>query len=162
MAVDMFLKLTGITGEAKDSVHKGEIDILAWSWGVSNSGSAHQGGGAGSGKANFQDLSFTKYVDLSSTSLYQAASSGKHITKGTLVVRKAGDTPLEYLTIDMNEILVSSVSGGGSGGEDRLTENVSMNFSSFKISYKEQTSTGAAGGAPTFGWDISKNAVLAA
>ena len=121
MAVDMFMKLEGITGEAQDSKHKGEIDVLAWSWGASNSGSAHVGGGAGSGKANFQDLSFTKYVDLSSTSLLQATSTGKHITKATLVVRKAGENPLEYLTITMTEVLVTSVSTGGSGGEDRLT-----------------------------------------
>ena len=157
MAVDMFMKLDGITGESQDSKHKGEIDVLAWSWGVSNSGSAHVGGGAGSGKANFQDLSFTKYTDLSTTSLLQASASGKHITKATLVVRKAGENPLEYLTIDMNEVLVTSVSTGGSGGEDRLTENVSLNFASFKVAYKEQSKTGAAGGSPSFGWSIVEN-----
>jgi type VI secretion system secreted protein Hcp len=158
MAVDMFMKLEGITGESQDSTHKGEIDVLAWSWGASNSGSAHQGGGAGAGKANFQDLSFTKYVDLSSTSLFTAVATGKHITTATLTVRKAGDKPLEYLVITMNEVLVSSVSTGGSGGEDRLTENVSMNFASFKVAYKEQSSTGAAAGTPSMTWSIVKNA----
>ena len=49
MAVDMFLKIAGeIAGEAQDSAHKGEIDVLAWSWGLSNSGSFHVGGGGGS------------------------------------------------------------------------------------------------------------------
>ena len=157
MAVDMFMKLEGIQGESQDSTHKNEIDVLAWSWGASNSGSAHVGGGAGSGKAAFQDMSFTKYVDLSSTSLLQAVATGKHIPTATLVVRKAGSTPLEYLTITMTEVLVSSVSGGGSGGEDRLTENVSMNFAAFKVAYKEQTATGSAGGSPTFGWNIAQN-----
>ena len=56
MAVDMFLDLKGeIKGEAQDSSHKGEIDVLAWSWGMSQSGSFHTGGGGGAGKANFQD-----------------------------------------------------------------------------------------------------------
>jgi hypothetical protein len=32
---------------------------LAWSWGLSNSGSFNTGGGAGAGKVNIQDLSFT-------------------------------------------------------------------------------------------------------
>ena len=32
MAVDAFLKLDGIDGESQDKEHKGEIDILAWSW----------------------------------------------------------------------------------------------------------------------------------
>jgi type VI secretion system secreted protein Hcp len=40
-----------------------EIDVLSWSWGMSNAGSAHSGVGAGAGKANVQDLSFSKWVD---------------------------------------------------------------------------------------------------
>ena len=69
MAVDMFLKLDGIKGESQDKSHKDEIAILAWSWGVSNSGSAHLGGGAGSGKVNIQDLSLTKYIDVATPDL---------------------------------------------------------------------------------------------
>ena len=66
MAIDMILDLTGeIQGEAQDYKHKDEIDVLAWSWGVSQSGSFHQGLGGGAGKANFQDLSVTKYIDKS-------------------------------------------------------------------------------------------------
>ena len=34
-AVDMFIKIEGIDGEAKDADHKGEIDVLSWSWGES-------------------------------------------------------------------------------------------------------------------------------
>ncbi|MDB5445619.1 MAG: type secretion system effector [Phenylobacterium sp.] len=157
MAVDMFLKLEGITGESKDSVHKGEIDVLAWSWGMSNSGSAHVGGGAGAGKVSVQDLSFTKYIDLSSSSLMLATANGKHVTKATLVVRKAGENPLEYLTITMTECLVTAYSTGGSGGEDRLTENVTLNFAKVEVHYKEQAATGKAGGTGDFKWDIAGN-----
>ncbi|MGZ4959716.1 MAG: type VI secretion system tube protein Hcp, partial [Methylomonas sp.] len=63
MAVDMFLTIDKIKGESRYDKHPNEIDVLAWSWGVSNSGSAHVGGGAGAGKAHVQDLSFTKYID---------------------------------------------------------------------------------------------------
>ena len=56
MAVDMFLKLDGVTGESKDKVHTNEIDVLVWSWGMTNNASAQIGGGAGSGKASVQDL----------------------------------------------------------------------------------------------------------
>ncbi|MEO1312198.1 MAG: type VI secretion system tube protein Hcp, partial [Pseudomonadota bacterium] len=58
MAVDMFLDIEGeIDGESQDKTHKDTIDLLAWSWGVSQSGSFHVGSGGGSGKANFQDIS---------------------------------------------------------------------------------------------------------
>src|SRR5436309_3177107 len=72
VAKDMFLKLGNLKGEAKDKAHKEEIDVLAWSWGVSNTGSAHAGGGAGSGKCSVRDLSFTKYIDKSSPDLILA------------------------------------------------------------------------------------------
>lgn len=157
MAVDMFLKLEGIEGEAQDAVHKGEIDVLAWSWGMSQSGTTHVGGGSGAGKANFQDISITKWIDLSSTKLMKAAARGTHIEKGTLVVRKAGDKPLEYITIQMKDIIVTSVSTGGSGGEDRLTENVSLNFAEVGLRYIEQKPDGAEGEKPEFLWDIPGN-----
>ena len=38
----------------------------------------------------------------------------------------------------MKEVLVTSVSTGGSGGEDRLTENVTLNFAEFKVEYTPQ------------------------
>lgn len=157
MALDMFLELEGIKGESKDSKHKEKIDVLAWSWGVSNSGSFHQGSGGGAGKANFQDISFTKYIDKASADLLYACASGKHIPKGTLIVRKAGEQPLEYLLYKLTEIMVSSVSTGGSGGEDRLTENVTLNFSKVAVEYFVQDAKGAGKAAGSFTWDIAGN-----
>lgn len=157
MAMDMFIKIGSLKGESRDSKHKEEIDVLAWSWGLSNSGSAQQGSGAGAGKVNVQDLSFTKYIDKSTPDLMLAACNGKHFDKAVLTVRKAGEQPLEYLLITMEEILISSVSTGGSGGEDRLTENVTLNFAKVKVQYKEQTPTGGVGDKPEMGWDIAGN-----
>jgi type VI secretion system secreted protein Hcp len=69
MAVDIFLQLDGVAGESKDKVHSKKIVVLSWSWGMANSGSVHVGGGAGSGKANVQDVSLCKYIDSSSPKL---------------------------------------------------------------------------------------------
>jgi type VI secretion system secreted protein Hcp len=160
MAMDMFIKIGDLKGESKDKTHKDKIDVLAWSWGISNSGSAQQGGGAGAGKCNVQDLSFTKYIDLSSPDLLLAACNGKHFSEALLIVRKAGETPLEYLKIKMTDLIVTSVSTGGSGGEDRLTENVTLNFAKVNVDYIEQTEKGVAGGTPKMGWDISANIKL--
>jgi type VI secretion system secreted protein Hcp len=144
MAVDMFIKLDGIKGEAHDEKHKDEIDVLAWSWGMSQSGSTHGLGGGGSGKVNVQDLSFTKYIDKSTSNLIMACCKGTHIKSADLVVRKAGDKPLEYLKLKLEDILVTSVSTGGSGGEDRLTENVTLNFAKFTATYSGQKADGSA------------------
>jgi type VI secretion system secreted protein Hcp len=161
MAMDQFIKISGIQGESNDHKHKGEIDVLAWSWGMSQAGSFGGQSGGGSGKVNVQDLSFTKYIDKSTPDLMLHCCNGKHIPDCTLVVRKAGgDNPLEYLTIKMSDVLVSSVSTGGSGGEDRLTENVTLNFAKVNLDYKEQTAQGGVGATPKMGWDVKANQKL--
>jgi type VI secretion system secreted protein Hcp len=157
MAVDMFIKVGTIAGESVDKTHAGKTDVLAWSWGMSQSGTTHQGGGAGAGKVNVQDISFTKYVDKSTTVLMQACCKGTHFDDAVLIVRKAGDKPLEYLKITMKEVIVTSISTGGSGGEDRLTENVTLNFGEFKIEYQEQDPKGGVKSKPDFAWDIAGN-----
>ncbi|MDX2022635.1 MAG: type VI secretion system tube protein Hcp [Deltaproteobacteria bacterium] len=157
MAVDMFIKIGDIKGESHDKGHKDSIDILAWSWGMSQSGSTHVGGGGGSGKVNVQDISFTKYVDSASPNLIRACCKGTHIPKALLTVRKAGGTQLEYIKISLTDLIVTSVSTGGSGGEDRLTENVTLNFAQFKFEYTPQNEKGAGAGAIPVGYDIAKN-----
>src|SRR2546421_4666432 len=157
MAVDMFIKIGDLKGESRDNKHKDEIDILAWSWGMSNSGSAHTGGGAGAGKVNVEDLSFTKYLDKSSPDLMLACCNGKHYTDAQLIVRKAGEKPLEYVKITLTEVMITAVTTGGSGGEDRLTENVTLNFAQVKVDYVEQTPTGGTGDKPSMSWNIAEN-----
>src|SRR5205807_72834 len=103
MSVDMFLKLDDLKGESEDYKHKNEIDVLSWSWGMSQSGTTHMGTGGGAGKVSVDDLSFTKYVDRGSPTLIISCCSGKHFKQGVLTVRKAGEMPLEYLKITMKE-----------------------------------------------------------
>jgi type VI secretion system secreted protein Hcp len=157
MAVDMFLKLDDVKGESRDSKHKDEVDVLAWSWGMSQSGTTHMGGGGGAGKVNVQDLSLTKYVDKASPNLVMATCNGKHYKEALLTVRKAGEKPIEYLKITMKEVMVTAVSTGGSGGEDRLTENITLNFASFKVEYTPQKADGTGDAAIEAAWDIAEN-----
>jgi type VI secretion system secreted protein Hcp len=159
MAVDMFLELEKISGETQDDTFKKKnaTDILAWSWGGSQSGTTHMGSGGGAGKVNIQDLSVTKYVDKASATLFLYMCKGTHIPKGTLTVRKAGDKPLEYIKLTLEDIIVSSLSTGGSGGEDRLTENLTLNFSKFKLEYVPQKVDGSGDSAIECKWDIAAN-----
>ncbi len=159
MAADIFLKMSPIKGESRDSKHKDEIEVLGWSWGATNKGSAHRGGGAGSSKVEVHDLTLQKYADTSSTDLYLACCSGKHFDEALLTVRKAGgDNPVEYMKITMNEVFVSKIeSGPHLRDSDHLTENVSLNFAKVKIEYTPQDEKGAAGATMTMGWNIAEN-----
>ena len=42
----------------------------------------------------------------------------------------------------MTDCMVTSLSTGGSGGQDRLTENISINFAEFKVEYTPQKNDG--------------------
>ena len=104
MAVDMFMEMGDkIKGEAQDKVmkEKGAIDVLSWSWGMSQSGTTHMGSGGGAGKANFQDLSFTKYVDKATHAIMTALAKGSHIPECKLTCRKAGEGQQKYIEITM-------------------------------------------------------------
>ena len=84
MAVDAFLKLDGVKGESVSKGHQGEIDVLSWAWGLSQSGTTHSGTGGGAGKVNVQDISFTHYVDAATPNLIQACCTGKHFASAVL------------------------------------------------------------------------------
>jgi type VI secretion system secreted protein Hcp len=161
MAVDMFMEMgEKIKGETQDKEFKdkGAIDVMAWSWGMSQSGTTHMGSGGGAGKASFQDLSFTKYVDKATTALMIALAKGSHIPLCKLTCRKAGEGQQKYIEITMKEVLVSSLSTGGSGGEDRLTENVTLNFGEVSFEYFMQDKAGKTASGGKLAWNIAENA----
>lgn len=157
MAVDILLRIDNVDGESVIDGHEGEIDLLSYSFGMTQSGSMHEGGGGGAGKVSVQDISFTKYVDKTSPNLIRSCCNGEHFPEAELLVRKAGKDPLDYFRIKMSPILVTSVSTGGSGGEDRLTENVSISFAKMEIGYTPQKKDGTGDAEVTLNWNIEKN-----
>jgi type VI secretion system secreted protein Hcp len=157
MAVDMFLKLGDVKGESVDDKHKDEIDVLSWSWGATQSATTHLGSGGGAGKVAVQDLHITKHLDKSSPRLMLACCTGKHYEEGLLTVRKAGDKPVEYLKLTLKEVLISSVSVAGHGADDRLTENITLNFAQFKQEYTPQKADGSGDAAIEGTFNIAKN-----
>ena len=94
-------KARGIAGESDDARHKGEIDFLAWSWGVSKAHEGPTGVGAGAGKPNLQKLAIKKLVDLASPLMLAATAKESHISDAVLTVHRAG-TPQDFLVISGN------------------------------------------------------------
>src|SRR3954468_11159356 len=159
MAVECFLKFEGpeIKGEAKGLPD--QIDVLAWSWGASQSGTMHVGTGGGAGKANVSDLSITKWVDKGPANLMQAVISGNQFGKATLPCRRGGgDAAVPYLVIEMEKVIITSHTLGGSGGQDQFTENLSLNFAQYTKTYTPQKDDGPADAAVgPVGWKIREN-----
>lgn len=133
--VDMFLKIEGVEGESQDEKHKGEIDVLSWSWGTSQSGSSGRSSGA-----CLQDMSLVKWIDSASGELIVGSTIGQTYNRATLTMRStSGDkTALEFLVITMHDVSVSSFQTGAEGGQDRMTESVSLNFDYAEWQYTRQ------------------------
>ena len=155
MAVSIFARIGTIQGESQDAKHKDEIEVLSWSWGVSQSGTMVHGGG-GEGKASFQDFNFTHYVDKASPVLMTACATGEHVKDATITVRKDGKGPLEYLVIKMSDVLVTSVSTSGSEGDNAM-EAVTLAFAKVDLEYKPQKDDGSLDAGIHFKYDIKAN-----
>jgi type VI secretion system secreted protein Hcp len=151
----MFLAVKGaksgkINGEAQDSKHKDEIEVLGWSWGMQ--GKPSLGGGTPAGKATVRELRITKRVDKSSTALMGALRSNELITEATLTLRKIGKNPLEYLKIKIENGRVMSldVEAGDDSSSPVLYERVTFSFNKINVEYTPQGQDGLPLGATTF------------
>jgi type VI secretion system secreted protein Hcp len=158
MAIDYFLKIDGIPGESLDAKHKGEIDVLSWSWGETNPVQpGGPGSGSGAGKVQMQDFTFTAATSKASPSLMLAGASGKHLKSAVLTARKAGKAQAEFLTFSLSDVLVSAYQVGGVEGEVVPMDSVSLNFSKIQVEYKEQKPDGSLGASVKAGWDVKQN-----
>lgn len=158
MASDFFLKIEGIPGESADTKHKGEIDVLSYSFGASQTGSFSAGGGGGAGKVQFQDFHFNMKISKASPKLFIHCCDGTHIKSALLTCRKAGKSQQEFFIVKFSDILVSSFQTGGSGGGDELpTESISLNFAKMEMEYKEQKADGSLSGGIKAGYDVKTN-----
>ena len=159
MTSDVFAKIGTIQGESTDVNHKNEIDVLAWSWGVMQSGSMAYGGAGGTRRASFNDFTFTHHIDKATPLLLKACAVGSHIPDGTITVRKAGKGQQEYLIIKMTDVLITSVAMSVAEGAPTTAENVTLQFAKVDFEYKPQKADGSLDVGLHFKYDIKANEV---
>jgi len=143
----MFLKVAGVTGESGDADHKGEIEVVSWSWGMDASTSAFAGAEP-TGRSTISELEVVKRVDQSSPTLMSYLRNNKLIGGAKLTVRKAGTTPLEYFTIDLKKVRIHAIRIESQNTE--LVERLRLGFTTVVVTYIPQDSTGSRSGANIF------------
>ena len=160
MASDTFLEIAGIKGESSDKDHKDWIEVLSFNWGVSQqaSASASSSGGGSSQRADFQDLSIVKELDMASPLLNKACWGGTHIDKVTLQLnRAAGDERQKYMEYILENVIISAISIGGGGG-GIPTESLTFNYGKITTTYTKQARKGGGGaGEVPAGWNLEEN-----
>jgi type VI secretion system secreted protein Hcp len=157
MATDIFLKIGEIKGESTDEQHKDEIEVLAWSWGVTQAGSTASGVGAGAGRPDFSDLSITHRVDKASPNLMLACATGQHLKSAVLSERKAGPKPQDFLIVTMSDVMLTSVLSSASGADDGLVEKVGLQFATVDLEYRPQKPDGSLDAGIHFTYDLRTN-----
>jgi type VI secretion system secreted protein Hcp len=155
MASDIFAKIGDIKGESVDDKHKDEIEVLSFSWGATNDATKAHGGGGGTGKATFQDLSFQHHIDKASPMLLKACATGEHVKDATITHRKSGKSQQEYLIIKMNDVIITGVSFSDATGGS--SENVTLAFAKVDLEYKPQKADGSLEAGIHFKYDIKAN-----
>jgi type VI secretion system secreted protein Hcp len=153
VASDIFAKLGDIKGESIDDKHKDEIEILSWSWGVANAGTAAAGAGRAAGRASFSGLAFMHRLDKASPLLMKACATGQHLKEATITRRKAGKDQQEFLVIKMNDVIITSVEESDSEGGDPV-ESVSLAFTKVDIEYRPQKADGSLDAGIHFKYDL--------
>ena len=156
MASDIFAKIGDIKGESLDDKHKDEIEVLSYSWGVTNAAVISPGAGGATGKATFHDLSIVHNVDKASPVLLKACATGTHIKEATITHRKAGKGQQEYLIVKLNDVIITGVTHGGSAGQ-AISENVTLAFAKVDLEYKPQKPDGSLDAGIHFKFDLKSN-----
>ncbi len=146
---DMFLKMAGVTGESSDADMKGQMDIVSWNWGMESPTDQYTGQAAG--RVRVGEVHVVKRVDRASPTLMTFQVNNKEIDSATLIVRKAGTTPLTYVQVDMRKVRIVSLQVATEGVE--LIERMALRATAITVTYTPQGITGAVGGgANIFDW----------
>jgi type VI secretion system secreted protein Hcp len=163
MAQNIYLKLDGIEGESTSKQGEKQIELLSFSHGVSMPISSGHASGVSvkHGRCDHQDLTVSKYLDKTSPTLNLNCSGGTNIKTAVLTVWQAdaasGD-PIEHYKIELEDILITSMSVGGSGG-DNPVETITLHYNKIKWTYAVHAKDAPGGkkGNVTTGWDLEKN-----
>ena len=165
MASDMFLMFEkslkvaplGETTDKENPGTKGWMEIDSFSFGGSQPVVITSGKtGAAVERVSLQDVSVTKALDNASPQLFQAAIIGAHFPKAHLVCRRAGETPVTYLTVDFTEVFVTSFGTSGAAGVPP-SETLSFAYGKIELTYTPQKVAGLAGDKNPVSWDVTKN-----
>jgi type VI secretion system secreted protein Hcp len=153
----IYMKFDSIDGDVTAKGFEKSIEVLSFSWGVTNQVSA-SGSGGSAGRASFQDLHFVQKTGSASPKLIEAGATGQSQKEATMTFIKAGssDNPQAYLQIKMNDVLISGFQTAGAEGaeNDVPTDEVSLNFAKIEYDFTPQNTDGSLGAVIPFNFDL--------
>ncbi|HZS23499.1 MAG TPA: type VI secretion system tube protein Hcp [Gaiellaceae bacterium] len=157
----IYMQFDGIDGESTAAGFEKAVEVLSVQWGATNPGAlGSASGGAGAGKASFEDLHIQTNFQSSSPQLFENLVSGKEIGNATLsFVKVAAGALNTYLMYKLSEVFVTSYETAAAEGSnnDAPTDDIGLAFGQIEIIYSPPNSDGTLATAIQAGWDILRN-----
>jgi type VI secretion system secreted protein Hcp len=153
-SVDLFIKITGqkqgwIKGESQDHKHLNEIDVVFYSWNVTQGFDAATG--APTGKRKLAPLTFMMKSQSATPLLLNACTTGERLKDTVLTCRKAGGTQQEYMVWKLTNGAIVSIRTGYLVPTDICPyDEVQMVFQKIELDYSPQKADGSLGGGIVF------------
>lgn len=160
MAFDAFCQVKDIDGESTDAGHEKWIELISYSHGLNQPGSAASAtGGRSAERVNIDNFTITKYIDASTPGLALACCDGRTIKEVKIELCLASGDKHPYMTYFLTNAMVSSVNPSGTASAaDRPTETVSFSFDSIEWTYTPMGTDGKAGSKiGPMGWLLVNN-----
>ena len=149
-----------VTGESSLTDYVGKMELLSFSHGVAMQITGDiSNTERTSGKPNHQDMTVTKYLDAASPVLAQGCCQGTGYPQVDIIIgRNDSAKVIELMRYTMKNVLVSSISVGGGGG-DKPVETVTLNYNDIAWKFTSQKSTIGQNGVVNGTWNLATNAV---
>lgn len=164
MSADIYIKIDGIDGESTDVDHKGWIEIQNISTGItlpfSNSSYSASGGGTNTGRADFDYITFSKFLEKSSVKLQEFCGTGKTAPKAEIHFCQAGDGDAKhvYMKYILKDVVIANYSVSASKHDvDRPMESVSLAYGNVEMGYTNLEDEGKAGAEAKFEYSLKEN-----
>lgn len=149
---DLFLDIDGIEGASRRVDHEGEIEILAWQFGMERP--IDERTKRGSGGPIFDSLFIGKKVDKASPQLMTSFANGDHHEKATLAVQPDEiSTPEDWLTVELKDVEITDITDYATHSFFPV-EEVMMTFGEISVTVLELGDAGAIQTEWDFHWKI--------
>jgi type VI secretion system secreted protein Hcp len=156
---EVHLNLGSVQGESNSSAHSNEIEVISFSWGLSNSAvRSVQGGTTKGGKVSINEITLVKHTDKSTPLLVNAVASCQTFPTATISLSKStgGKKPEDYFVIKMNNAYISSLQLSSPSAGALGTETIALNFQKITMDYKMQNAMGILVSASSATCDLTQ------
>lgn len=125
----MILTFQGLETNENEKSLSTPIDILAWSFGAHVTSEENK-----PVMSHLQNISMTKYVTDASPLFFKCITEQRAF-KNVFFESTNKNQNIKFL---LQDVVITSLSTGGSGGESRLTENICLGFKKMEIIYEDR------------------------